>query len=83
VTSPGEPESAEGLELQIRERPAAPQRLRIAQFRGSLHEIARLERRPPLRGQLLEPVQVEFSRLDPEQVTGRASPSPLALVART
>ena len=66
----------ERLELQVGQRPAAPQRLRFPQQRRGLGRIAVRERLPPGRYLLLERLQVQLAVLDPQQVTGRPDQQP-------
>jgi hypothetical protein len=66
----------ERLELQVGQRPAAPQRLRFPQQPGGPARIAVRERLPPGRYLLLERVQVQLAILDPEQLAGRPGLKP-------
>ena len=60
------------LELEIGERPPAPQRLRRAQLHRRAFGIAVLERLSSIGDVLVEPVQIELSRLDAQQIPGRS-----------
>ena len=65
-------DARERLELQVRERPAAPQALAVPQHPGRASRVPLLERSPPLGQQPLEAVQVELAGLDVHEVAGRA-----------
>jgi hypothetical protein len=60
------------LEFEIGERSAAPEQFGLAQLRHSPRWIGVLERLPTLGDKLLEPVQIELSGLDAEDVARRA-----------
>ena len=62
----------EPLELEIPERPSVPEGFRGAQGLRRGSGIAGRERLPPVRGEPLEALEVELSRLDPQQVAARA-----------
>ena len=69
-------EPRERLELQIGERPPPPQALRLAQQRRRPSSIPTLKRRPPIPRQTLEPLQVELSRVDAQQIPRRSRDQP-------
>ena len=62
----------EPLELEIPERPSVPEGFRGAEGLRRGSGIAGRERLPPLRGEPLEALEVELSRLDPQQVAAPA-----------
>src|SRR5215204_282996 len=62
----------EGLEGDVVERPATPQRERLLQLRGRVLGPAPLQLAPSLRQQPLEAVRVETFRLEPQLVTALA-----------
>ena len=72
LLEPLDVDARERLELEIRERPAAPQALAVPQHPGRASRVPLLERSPPLGQQPLEAVQVELAGLDVHEVAGRA-----------
>ena len=61
-------DTRERLELQIRERPTAPELLRGVQFGCRMVSLAFFHRAPPLGEQLLEHPEVELARLDAQKI---------------
>ena len=74
-------ESGERLELQIGQRPAAPQRLRFPQQPRRPARVAVAQRVPAGGHLLLERVQVQLAILDPQQIAGRPGQQPRLAVA--
>ncbi len=74
-------ESGERLELQIGQRPTAPQRLRFPQQPRSPGRVAVPQRLPPVGYLLLERVQVQLAIRDPQQIAGRLGQQPRLAVA--
>ena len=72
LLEPLDVDARERLELEVRERPAAPQALAVPQHPGRAFRVPLLERSPPLGQQPLEAVQVELAGLDVHEVAGRA-----------
>ena len=64
LLEPLDVDARERLELEVRERPAAPQALAVPQHPGRAFRVPLLERSPPLGQQPLEAVQVELAGLD-------------------
>ena len=64
-------EPGERLELQIGQRPTAPQRLRFPQQPRGPGRVAVPQRLPPVGYLLLERVQVQLAIRDPQQIAGR------------
>jgi hypothetical protein len=60
------------LELEVRERPAAPQALAVPQHPGRASRVPLLECSPALGQQPLETVQVQLAGLAVHEVPGRA-----------
>src|SRR5262249_51539287 len=65
------------LVLEIRERASAPKAERVAENGARPRRIARGGGRAPLLEQLLEAVEVELVRPDPQPVAGRATLDPI------
>jgi hypothetical protein len=61
-------DTRERLELQIRERPTAPELLRGVQFGGRMVRLAFFHRATPLGDQLLEHLEVDLARLDAQEI---------------
>src|SRR5919108_5737141 len=61
-------DAGEGLKLQSGEGPTSPQLSRSTQLGGGPFSVAFLERSAAGGEQLLEYVEVEFARLDPQQI---------------
>ena len=62
-------EAAERLELQVGERTTLPELLRRSQQSCGRRRTPRTECLTPLRGQLLEALEIELTRLEAQQVT--------------
>ena len=72
---PGKPldvRPRERLELQVRQRPAAPEAVRLAQRPGGALGVAVRACPPPVREQPLEALQVQRPRLNVQHVARRA-----------
>ena len=69
-------EPGKRFELKIGQRPAAPQRLRVAQQHRGPARITVLQRVTALGHPLVECVQVQLALFDAEQVPGRAGEQP-------
>ena len=63
----------EGLGLEIRQGPAAPERLRFAQRGGREFVVAALRGTVGLRHQVLEHVEVQFPGINPQAIAGSLS----------
>jgi len=74
-------EPGERLELQVGQRPAAPQRLRLTQQHRRPARVALLQRVPSRGHPLLEHLQVQLPGLDPQQIPGRTGQHPRLAVA--
>ncbi len=62
----------ERLELDVRQRPAAPDRFGGTERLSGARSITGGERLVPLHDKPLEPLEVELPRLDPQEVAGSA-----------
>ncbi len=72
----------ERLVEQVGERVAPPEGETLAQEPSCRGRIGRRERAAPLLQQLLEPVEIELTGLDPERISGRTSLDPVGAEER-